>query len=237
MRREEVAQRANVSVTWYTWLEQGRSGKPSADMLERIARALQLTDAEREHMFLISQHRPPGLRPAGHLNVTPRLQRVIDALLHSPAIVKEPDWTIVAWNRAASLVLTDYAALPTERRNIVRLLFDPSSFPIRNAHWESQARAVIASLRLQCARAGTSNAAQALADELGRESAEFADMWKENEVEPYGDGIKYIEHSRAGSIALEYSSFAVDGQPDLELIIYNPATSYDVDRIRKLIDD
>src|SRR6185295_8798985 len=80
LRREEVAQRANVSATWYTWLEQGRGGAPSADVLDRIARAMMLTDAEREHLFLLGLGRPPAVRyqPAG--GVTPRLQRVLDAL-------------------------------------------------------------------------------------------------------------------------------------------------------------
>ncbi len=235
LRREEVAHRANVSATWYTWLEQGRNGTPSADVLERIARALQLNDAEREHMFLIAQHRPPGIRPPTAVDVTPRLQRVIDALVYSPAIVKAPDWTIVAWNRIVSIVLTDYGALPGHRRNIVRLLFDERTMRARDAHWQSQARLVVASLRLQCARAGASDAAHDLARDLSRTSAEFAVLWKANDVGAYGDGIKHIDHPRAGPIALEYSSFAVDGQLDLELIVYNPATPEDMDRVRRLI--
>src|SRR6186713_1652960 len=80
LRREEVAQRANISPTWYTWLEQGRGGAPSAQVLERIAHALLLTDAEREHLFILGLGRSPEVRyqPAG--GITPRLQRVLDAL-------------------------------------------------------------------------------------------------------------------------------------------------------------
>src|SRR6202789_4455107 len=62
LRREEVAQRANISPTWYTWLEQGRGGAPSADVLDRISRALMLTDVEREHLFLLGLGRPPEVR-------------------------------------------------------------------------------------------------------------------------------------------------------------------------------
>src|SRR5215470_18934554 len=79
LRREEVAQRANVSATWYTWLEQGRGGAPSASVLDRIARALMLTDAEREHLFLLALGRPPEVRFQAVEGVTPRLQRVLDA--------------------------------------------------------------------------------------------------------------------------------------------------------------
>src|ERR1700683_5728639 len=111
-RREEVAQRANVSATWYTWLEQGRGGAPSADVLERIARALMLTEVEREHLFLLGLGRPPEVRYHAAEGVTPRLQRVLDAFELSPALVKTSTWDVVAWNRAASAVLTDYAKLP-----------------------------------------------------------------------------------------------------------------------------
>src|SRR5690242_8361688 len=87
LRREEVAQRANVSATWYTWLEQGRGGAPSANVLDRIARAMMLTDAEREHLFLLALGRPPDVHYHGAEGVTPRLQRVLDALEISPAYV------------------------------------------------------------------------------------------------------------------------------------------------------
>src|ERR1700744_314338 len=118
LRREEVAQRANISPTWYTWLEQGRGGGPSADVLDRIARALMLTAVEREHLFLLGLGRPPEVRYRAADGVTPRLQRVLDALAFSPAVVKTATWDVVAWNRAAAAVLTDYGALPPERRNI-----------------------------------------------------------------------------------------------------------------------
>ena len=88
LRREEVAQRANISPTWYTWLEQGRGGAPSAEVLERIARALMLTEVEREHLFLLGLGRPPQVRYRKDEGVTPRLQRVLDALQPSPALIR-----------------------------------------------------------------------------------------------------------------------------------------------------
>ena len=112
LRREEVAQRANISATWYTWLEQGRGGAPSADVLERIARALMLTDVEREHLFLLGLGRPPEVRYRKSEGVTPRLQRVLDALDPSPALIRTAIWDVVAWNRAATVMLGDYDSLP-----------------------------------------------------------------------------------------------------------------------------
>src|SRR5579884_3083414 len=94
LRREEVAQRANISATWYTWLEQGRGGVPSADVLDRISRALMLTDVEREHLFLIGLGHPPDVRFREIESISPRLQRVLDALPLSPAIVKNATWDV-----------------------------------------------------------------------------------------------------------------------------------------------
>src|ERR1700746_1363536 len=118
LRREEVAQRANISPTWYTWLEQGRGGAPSADVLDRISRALMLTEVEREHLFLLGLGRPPEVRYQGNEGVTPRLQRVLDALDPSPALIRTAIWNVVAWNRAATVMLGDYcsvAAPPRQR--------------------------------------------------------------------------------------------------------------------------
>src|SRR6266446_5864585 len=178
LRREEVAHRANVSATWYTWLEQGRGGAPSADVVDRIARALMLTDIEREHLFLLALGRPPEAHYQAAEGVTTRLQRVLDSLEISPAYVKTSTWDVVAWNRAA---------------------------------------------------------AAALVDELSRESPAFAALWRDHDVRDTYEGPKRIRHPKAGVIALEYSTFAVDGRPDLSLVIYNPATPADAEKIRSLV--
>src|ERR1700689_1821234 len=154
LRREEVAQRANISPTWYTWLEQGRGGAPSADVLDRIARALMLTDVEREHLFLLGLGRPPDVRYRKDDGGTPRLQRVLDALEPSPALIRTGTWDVVAWNRPATVMLTDYGSLPPDQRNILRFIFlDPR---VRNAQydWESVARFVVGAFRGDAARAG-----------------------------------------------------------------------------------
>jgi len=235
LRREEVAQRASVSATWYTWLEQGRGGAPSASVLERIARALMLTDVEREHLFLLALGRPPEVRYQLTEGVTPRLQRILDSLELSPAIVKTSTWDIIAWNRAASAVLADYEALPVRERNILRLMFCDPRVRAAQPDWESVARFVVAAFRADAARAGAGANVQTLVDELARLSPEFDALWRDNDVRTYGEGSKYIRHPLAGLIGLEYSSFAVDGRPDLSMVIYTPATAADAERISSLI--
>lgn len=236
LRREEVAQRANISVTWYTWLEQGRGGVPSADVLKQIANALALTPAEREHLFLLAFGRQPAPWDGPPGTVSPRLQRVLDSLELSPAFVKTSAWDVVAWNRAAAAVLTDYGALPVEERNILSILFCDSDSQVRLPNWEQDARFAVATFRLEISRSGFRERAAALVDELSRASSAFASLWCEQDVSAYGEGIKRIEHGIVGSLMLEYASFAVDDQPDLGLVIYTPASVADRDRVRVLVE-
>jgi len=234
LRREEVAQRAYISPTWYTWLEQGRGGAPSADVLDRIARALMLTDVEREHLFLLGLGRPPEVRYRKDEGVTPRLQRVLDALEPSPALIRTATWDVVAWNRAATVMLTDYGSLPPEQRNVLRLIFLDPRVRAAQYDWESVARFVVGAFRVDAARAGAAAEVEPLVDELCRLSPEFKALWRDNDVRSHGEGVKHIRHPVVGPIAFEYSAFAVDGRPDLSLVVYNPATPADTEKIRSL---
>jgi len=236
LRREEVAQRANISPTWYTWLEQGRGGAPSADVLDRIARALMLTDVEREHLFLLGLGHPPEVRYRKSEGITPRLQRVIDALEYSPAIIRTAIWDVVAWNRAAATVLTDYGKLPPEERNILRLIFCNPRVRDIQFDWESVARFVVGVFRADAARAGAGKQIEAFVEELSRRSPDFEAMWRSREVHAYGEGTKRIRHPLLGPLSFEYSTFAVDGRPDLGLVIYHPASAEDIDRIKSMIE-
>jgi transcriptional regulator with XRE-family HTH domain len=235
LRREEVAQRANISATWYTWLEQGRGGAPSADVLERIAEALALAPVEREHLFLLAQNRPPETRYTPAKSVSPRLQRLLDSFELSPAFVKTAVWDVIAWNRAATAVLGDYERMPLDERNIMRRIFYTAALRTTLADWEHDARFLVAAFRADVARAGASSQVAELIDELTRRSDDFRRMWNDNDVGAYGEGTKYMNHAVVGRIALEYSSFSVNGEPDLDMVIFNPATPQDADRIRSLL--
>src|SRR6201997_4094090 len=232
LRREEGAQRANGNATWDTWLEQGRGGSPSMEVLDRIARALMLTNVEREHVLHCSGASPEVCYQAKE-GVSPRIQRVLDALEFSPAFVKIVTWDLVAWNRAAA-VFFGYDSLGPEQRNILRrLFFDPQVRGVFD--WESAGRFAVAAFRADTARAGASGNVQELVDELSRLSPEFERLWRENNVTTHGEGTKHFRHPIAGTIDVEYSAFSVDGRPALNLVIYNPATPKDVEKIRKLI--
>ncbi len=235
LRREEVAQRANISPTWYTWLEQGRGGAPSADVLDRIARALMLTDVEREHLFLLGLGRLPEVRYQRNEGVTPRLQRVLDALEPSRALIRTATWDVVAWNRAATVMLTDYGSLPPEQRNVLRFIFLDPRVRAAQVHCESVARFVVGAFRVDAARAGAAAEVEPLVDELCRLSPEFKAMWRDNDVRSHGEDVKHIRRPVLGPLAFEYSAFAVDGRPDLSMVVYNPATPADAEKISSMI--
>ncbi|MGH8779041.1 helix-turn-helix transcriptional regulator [Paraburkholderia sp.] len=239
LRREEVATRANISVAWYTWLEQGRGGPPSVEVLERLARALELDAAAREMLFLLAQQRPPPLNPAAPLAtgpvVTSALQRVLDGLTATPAVARTPIWDVVAWNAAAMAVLGDYTGIQPSERNVLRRIFGTRNPRERWPDWEADARFALASFRVDVARIGGSEEAVALAAELQATSADFRRLWAENEVRSAWVGHKHIQHPVAGSLTLEYSTFAVGGSTGLSMAVFTPVTPADAKAIEMLL--
>jgi transcriptional regulator with XRE-family HTH domain len=234
LRREEVAAKAGVSVTWYTWLEQGRGGPPSSEVLERLASALELNAAEREMMFLLARQRPPLQRPAAPREVAPALQRVLDAMPTSPAMVKTPTWDILAWNAAASLLLGGGNPAPLEQNSLRRLFLNPEA----RAHlpdWEENARLMLAVFRMEVARMGGSPEATALVADLQARSPDFRRLWAENDVRSHGVGVKRFDSPLVGPFSLEVSAFAVDGAEGLTMIVFTPVAAADVRAVEALL--
>ncbi|MBT0668641.1 helix-turn-helix domain-containing protein [Novosphingobium profundi] len=235
LRREEVAQRANISATWYTWLEQGRGGAPSADVVERIATGMMMTEPEREHLYFLALGHSPEVRYNHSEAITPRLQRVLDAMPVSPAIIRTATWDVVAWNRAAATIMTDYGALPKEDRNILRLMFSSARIQAAQEDWMRIARFVVGSFRADAARAGAGQEIRQLVEELSAMSPLFATLWSDNEVVGHGSGVKRLHHPDLGKLELEFSTFAVEGRQDLVMMIYSPANEDVEQRMRDFL--
>lgn len=236
LRREEVAQRANISPTWYTWLEQGRGGAPSASVLNRLAESLLLTELERQHLFMLALGRLPEIRYGAVDGITQRLQRVLDAFPHSAAIVKTITWDVVAWNRVAAVLLTDYSQLDPKERNILRLMFGNSGVRRAQEDWEKVARVVVGAFRADVTRAGPHEEASQLIEELSNTSAEFKALWADTEVVGMSEGLKRLHHPVAGIINLDFSTFAVEGRPELAMVVFNPAGPKDISRVQQLCE-
>jgi hypothetical protein len=155
----------------------------------------------------------------------------------SPALIRTATWDVVAWNRGATAMLGDYGSLPPEQRNILRLIFlDPRARDVQY-DWDSVARFVVGAFRVDAARAGAAEDVEPPVEEPCRLSPEFKAMRRDNDVQgPHGDGVKRIRHPVLGPLTFEYSAFAVDGRPDLSMVVYNPATRAHVDGIRSSIE-
>jgi hypothetical protein len=195
-----------------------------------------LTDVEREHLFLLGLGRPPEMRYRKDQGVTPRLQRVLDTLQPCPALIRTATWNVVAWNRAATVVLTDYESVPQHERNILRFMFLDPRARAAQYDWHSVARFVVGAFRVDAMRAGAAAVIEPFVAELCRLSPDFASMWRDNDVAAHGEAVKHLRHPVVGPLAIEYSAFAVDGRPDLTMVVYNPATPADAQKIRLLVE-
>ena len=230
LRREEVAQLANLSTTWYTWLEQGRGGAPSAEVLDRLANALMLTEVEREHLFILALGHPPAVRQRDDEGVTAHVQHVLDSLELSPAVVRNSIWDVVAWNHAAAVVIGPYGKTPDERNILRRIFGNAPCGP--DEHWESFARFVVGAFRAESMRNGRD--VKDFVKELSRQSPQFESLWRENDVSTFGEGTKHFPHPVAGLIELEYSAFGILGRPDLSMVVYTAATEADKDKDQEI---
>ena len=160
---------------------------------------------------------------------------MLDTLETSPSYVKTAAGDLLAWNRAASVVFTDYGQLAPKKRNLMLLLFCDSQVRSKMPNWEQDARFTVANFRLEATRVGAGGRVAEVVTELCRDSLEFRAMWAGTDVSDYGEGTKHIIHPSAGPLSLEFSAFAVDGRPDLGLVIYTPATPEDIGRVRGLV--
>jgi transcriptional regulator with XRE-family HTH domain len=231
LRREDVAALAGVSVTWYTWLEQGRDIQVSADVLERISTTLRMSPDEREYLFALVQHRPAPPTPARTETVSPAMKRMLDALA-VPAIVLTARWDVIAWNSLIK-VIRDYGALPLERRNLLRiLLVDDEIYRQDEALYEATARRILAKFRVDYSQAPGDPAFEELIADLSASCPIFDRLWGLAEVVGTHEAI--VTHPRAG-LTFEHSSYVPEGYPKQRLIIFTPCNEASVAKVREAV--
>ncbi len=225
LRREEVAQLANIGTSWYVWLEQGRDVHPSAQVLESLAQALRLTPNERRHLFLLAgQALPPPVSPAKE-SINPALQQMLSDLNPSPAYVLGRRYDYLAWNKAADALfamsdtLSDTSS-PYARNMVWRLFTSPTMRERPN--WEMVARATLAEFRTANARYPGDPWFEDLIEDLKQVSPEFCRWWPHHDVRSALDGHKVIEHPTLGSLEFEHLTLQVLTNPDIRIMIYTP---------------
>jgi transcriptional regulator with XRE-family HTH domain len=221
LRREEVASLAGIGLTWYTWFEQGREIRVSPDFLENVARALRLSGAERRHLFALLDRENAPAATVPERKVTPAQQRMIDGMPHYPAYYRTARWDVIAWNKPASR-LFGFGDLKPEERNLMRMMFLDADFRAMVPNWAQAAPNLLAKFRGDYAHYRGDAATDALVQELRQRSPEFKLWWRRHDVLSPGEGIKTLRIPGKGDMLFEHTGFSVNGEPDLNLVVYAP---------------
>ncbi|NEA43929.1 helix-turn-helix transcriptional regulator [Streptomyces sp. SID11385] len=222
LRREELAQLAGVSVAYYTRLEQGNAGNVSAEVLDAVARALRLSDAEHEHLLRLAHARPGRKKKRGGCPATlrPALGTLLDSL-DVPAYVLDGRTDILGWNRLAAALLHDFGALPPHRRNFARLVFLDPSVRERYTDWEAKAAETARALRAYAGYCADDPELPGLIGELSMHSEEFRQLWAAHEVRDLSHGTKTFRHPLVGELTLSYETLRLPDDPGQSLFLYH----------------
>lgn len=222
LRREEVAELADISASWYTWLEQGREMRVSAETLERLAEALQLQQDEREQLFVLAQLPPPRLAHSDK-SAPQGIRDLLDKVDPWPAIAICTRWDVLEWNRGAVRLFGDFASLPKGKRNFLWLLFTRPSFRALYAEPDRMMRCVTSHFRAAFNERLSDRSWTGLVEALERESEEFRVIWREYAVLRPPDWRKVMNHPELGH--LQFDPITLEHPPDhqIRVVFYRPA--------------
>lgn len=226
LRRSEVAALAGMSVEYYTRLERGAISGASPEILDSLAKALLLDEAERAHLFDLAQAASPTARPLRRRNPKTwlphqSLQWALDAVTAGPAFVRNGRMDLLAGNLLAKALYNDAYAYPSEPPNIARHMFLSESAHDFYPDWDSFADVTVAILRTEAARDPHNKALQDLVGELCTRSDEFRRRWGSHNVRHHGAGFKTFRHPVVGEITLAYEGLELAAEPGLTLTIYS----------------
>ena len=230
LRREEVALLASLSATYYTFLEQGRPVRPSAQVLDALASALRMSAAERRYLHVLAYGPGGASGPAPAVpeppeRLDPAVADLVQRLEPFPTLVKGRRWDVLTANPAARELFADWAAGSPGERNLVRWMFTTGQAREVYLEWEPKARAMLGRFRLSAARYPDDPDVRALIAELQRDSEHVRDWWPRHDVAAIGgSGSKKLRHPRLGPVEYSHVVLQVADQPDQTLVTYSPAT-------------
>jgi transcriptional regulator with XRE-family HTH domain len=232
LRREEVAQLAGISATWYTWLEQRRPIRVSGGVLDNLARVLRLDPIERTQLFQLALRQTTPNALSRSLKISPVIRRMLAQMDAIPALVMGPRWDVLGWNRAARAFFVDFDGLPAAERNFVWLVFTSPAMRSLLVDWPRRARDAVALFRIDYGRhAGDLHFVQ-LIEKLRSVSPEFGQWWPRHDVLPLGEGRLLYNHPKVGRLYLEHVGLALRDNPELTLVMFVPVP--ELDSIAKL---
>jgi transcriptional regulator with XRE-family HTH domain len=233
LRREEVAQLSGVSHTWYTWLEQAREITVSRQVLAALARALQLSADERQHLFALAGQPAPAHQPADA--PSPLLRQMINALEPNPAYLVSPCWDLLAWNRAEAGLIGDPMLLPEAERNTVWLVFTDPALRKLFDDWATEAQGLLAKYRAAAGEHAGDPRFATLTEALHAASPEFRTWWGRHDIAAFQPARKRFSHPCLGALTFDYLKFTPPDNPNVSLLTYLPADRDTTQRLPGLI--
>ena len=227
LRREEVAQLAGVGVSWYTWLEQGRDITVSEQVLESLARILQLESEERRHLFVLARGMVPVADESSEIvSPPPGLQAVLDALGTNPAYLVDHRFNLVAWNESACRVFGDFSLLSERERNRIWHLFVHPSSRQLYVDWEQAAEHAVMNFRAAYDQYIGDAWFEHFLTDLQQKSPEFRTWWSQHNVQGVCDFYqeKELNHPQVGRLSLSSTVLIVPVDPPLHMVTFTPCS-------------
>ncbi|GAA4299390.1 helix-turn-helix transcriptional regulator [Streptomyces venetus] len=222
LRREELAQLAGVSVAYYTRLEQGNGNNVSAEVLDAIARALRLSDAEHAHLTHLAKPKQHKKKPvARSQQVRPTLRHLLDSIDSVPAYIVGRRSDVLAWNRMAAALFGDWAELPPAERNWARLVFLRPDYRDLFVEWDQKAKDMVGYLRMDAGCHPDDPQLSALVGELSVKSEDFRRLWAAHDVKEKSYGVKRMRHPLVGELTLSFETFRLVDDAEQSLITYH----------------
>jgi transcriptional regulator with XRE-family HTH domain len=219
LRREEVAVLADVSVKWYTWLEQGRELNFSDDVVARVAATLRLSPTERSYLAaLVKRHATASAACDAHISEA--LWRSVQ-FVPIPSLVMTRRWDILAWNPLITKVYRDYATVPCAKRNLLRIILTDRKYQGDRAAYERLARKLLREFRIDFAQFADESF-EAMIEELKQTAPDFERLWKIVELSDSELGTNVVQHSELGELSFDRVSYVPESNSFLRVLMFTP---------------
>lgn len=234
LKREEVTQLANVSLTWYTWLEQGRHIKVSEQVLESVGKALLLNDTEIQYIFKLSQLAYTEKSPSQIQLVTKPVRAILDKLEPFPCFASDQFWNVIGWNNTANEIFGDFEKMNDRERNTIWRMFTNPRYKTLFTEWDKAAQWIVAQFRLSCSSYHANSWFVNFVKDLIEASHDFEKMWLEHNVTFEEHFKKRIKHSTVGELIFDFTSLIVADGSSVSIAVHTPADSETCKRLNKL---
>ncbi|PFG29578.1 helix-turn-helix transcriptional regulator [Paramicrobacterium agarici] len=235
LRREEVSYLSGVSVTWYTWLEQGRDINPSRQVVDAVARTLRLETSAHEYVLALLGYSTPLPQHAAPVPQAPaHLQRLLDSW-DDPAFALAPDWGMLAWNDAYERLYPGIATVDDEHRNLLWLVFTDPYVRELLPDWQATSRRFLSEFRAETGPRLGDPAHGVLVERLSAASAEFRAGWESRDVQRFASRERLFQHPDVGLLHLEHHQLALSDHPEIHVVVYTAMPETDAaERLARL---